>query len=767
MNALLAGAAAGFLSLAVLPALPPPWLMPVLFPVLLVVAWRWRQPWWLALAAAALALGFASWRMEQQLAAQPAAAQEARSWRVAGRVEGLPLPASHGGWRIRFVVPPSADWPQGGRWQLHVRHSERPLPGAVCMLTARLKRPHGLANPGGFDYEAWLLSEGVTATGSARDLRCERVDGGGIDRLRLALRDHLAAQLSAHPEAGVLLALVTGDRALVPAATWERYAATGIIHLMAISGLHITLLAGVVVWLVRRLLGRFPALALRLPLQKNALLAGLLAAVGYGAVAGFSLPTQRTVLMLAVLVLMLWRERALPAGQVLLMALVAVLAWQPAAVHAAGFWLSFGAVGLLMLMAGAWRHLPGWRQAVAVQFGLSLLLLPMTVAFFERASWVSPFANLLAVPLVTFLVVPLGLLGLMLWGIAPAWADACWLWAMQLIALLDVLMAQFQSWPAASVGVALPGWFGVLCAVLATALLVQPVASRWRGLVPFFLLPLVFVQAPLVPGQLRMTVFDVGQGLAVLVEVGTGKERTPYRLLYDAGPAYGESDAGQRVLLPALRQLGVRHLDHLLLSHDDLDHTGGAGSVLAALPVAAGLGTSPRALGLPPWQACRAGQAWQAGGWHFRLLYPDVGAEARFARDNDRSCVLHIRRAGQAVLLPGDLEAASEQWLLVQTGADALRAQVLVLGHHGSRQASSAAWLEAVAPAVAVASAGYRNRYGHPAQAVRARLAAQGTRLVETAQCGALTVDMLPTGQLETRCWRQQSRRYWRAREKP
>lgn len=759
MGPLLAGAAAGFVCLPLLPALPPAWLLPAFALLLLPACLCWPRSWWPAVLSACLALGWAVHVAALQLAAAPAPEQEARAEVASGQVEGLPMPGSHGSWRIRLRVPVSAAWPQGGLWQLHVRTAERPLPGATCQLTVRLRRPHGLVNPGGFDYEAWLLSEGVTATGSGRHLRCRPEGAPPVDRLRLALRDHLAAAFPAQPEAGVLLALITGDRALVPAEAWERYAATGIIHLMAISGLHITLLAGVAAWLALAVLRRFPDLALRLPLQKPALLAGLAAATAYSAVAGFTLPTQRTLLMLAVVVLAQWRQRPLPAFRVLLLALVAVLGWQPLAVHAAGFWLSFGAVALLLLLAGAQPHQPAWRQAVAVQFGLSLLLMPLTVAFFERASWVSPFANLLAVPLVTFLVVPLGLLGLLLWALAPGVAELCWSLAIRLIAVLDALMAQFQSWPSASVGIGLPANGGLFWAVLATVVLVQPLRPRLRLLAPLFCLPLLVVHVPPAPGSLRLTVFDVGQGLAVLVEAGD------YRLLYDSGPAQGESDAGQRVLLPALRQLGVRRLDRLLLSHDDLDHTGGAASLLAALPVADGLGVRPGRMGaLPPWRECRAGATWLAGGWTFRLLHPDDAAQARFPRDNDRSCVLHIRRGARAVLLPGDLEGASEQHLLAALPAGALRADVLLLGHHGSRQASSDDFLDAVQPSLAVASAGYRNRFGHPAAAVRERLAARHIRLLETAHCGALQLEVSAAGVAPPRCWRSLQRRYWRAR---
>ncbi|MDP2229059.1 MAG: DNA internalization-related competence protein ComEC/Rec2, partial [Moraxellaceae bacterium] len=429
------------------------------------------------------------------------------------------------------------------------------------------------------------------------------------------------------------------------------------------------------------------------------------------------------------------------------------------AVHAVGFWLSFGAVALLMLVGRQQQHLPAWRQGVQLQLALSALLLPLTLGFFERASWVSPFANLLAVPLVTFVVVPLGLLGLLLWPVAPEAADTLWQLAMHVLTALDALLAEFQQWPAASVDWSLPGRAGVFWAVLAVFCLCQPVAPRLRLLAPFFLLPLLLLHQPPAPGQLRVTVLDVGQGLAVLVEAGR------YRLLYDTGPAFGDSDAGRRIVLPALRQAGVGALDHLLLSHDDLDHTGGAASILDGLPVHEGIGAPPsRYAGapLPPWRACDAGIFWMRAGWRFEVVHPDAGAQAAFTRDNDRSCVLRVSRGGRALLLPGDLERHSEAWLLTNMPAAGLRSDVLVLGHHGSRQASSAAFLEQVAPTLAIASAGYRNSYGHPAVVVRERLTAQGIPLLNTADSGALRFELGPAGVTGLSQWRVADRRYWR-----
>lgn len=765
MGLLLAAAAAGLMSLPLLAFLPPLWLSPLLALIFLLLWWRWRQPWLLGLVFFLATFSWSVTRAQQALSQRIVPAWEGVELVAEGRIDGLFEPALHG---LRFRFRPEKaqldgdELPvAGGSWQLFSPFHDQPLPDAVCTLTVKLKRPHGVANPGGFDYEAWLLSENVTATGSVKALVCKKPARFSVDGLRLSLRDEFQRKFPEQPAAGVLLALISGDRALIPDAVWERYVATGVVHLMAISGLHITLLAVVTAWLVLRLLRFFPRLALRCPLHKPAFLTGFLVAGLYSLMAGFSVPTERTLIMLGVVLLAHWGERRLPSLQILALALITVLLWSPLAVHAAGFWLSFGAVAILLVLGDSRSAIPVWRQALLLQCLMSLLLLPLTLWFFERASWVSPMANLLAVPLVTFVIVPLGLLGLLCW-LLPLTGLAHFFWglAVHLIALMDTLLEQFQSWPAASMDWALPGGWSLVCLLLALFCLLQPLQRSLRFLAPVFLLPLFFSAPAVAPGTLRLTVIDVGQGLSVLVET------SGHRLLYDSGPTLGpNADAGRRYVLPVLHQMRVHALDRMVLSHDDNDHTGGALSVLEGMPVRAGLGARPASLqgrlGLP-WQDCRAGQHWQWDGWDFSLLYP-TGEESLAAdKDNNRSCVLMIRRGRAAVLLPGDLESRGEMALLARMPVSQLRASVLVLGHHGSRSASSTDFLAAVQPQWAIASAGYRNQFRHPSPALLERLHAAAIPWRNTAHSGAITMLLADDGALVLEEFRVQKPRYWR-----
>lgn len=761
MGASLAAAAMGLLLLPVLPALPPVWLPLSLAACCLLLAW-WRGAVWRAPACLCLSFAWSVHVAASALAARLPVVSEGVTLHATGTVEGLPESSPSQGIRFRFRPRTVEGKPAEGRWHLFSPQTELPFPGSDCDLEVRLKRPHGAANPAGFDYEAWLLSEGVTATGTVREMSCRPPEHVSMDGLRLRVREAMSQRFQERPEAGVLLALITGDRSLVSPVSWGTYATTGVVHLMAISGLHVMMLAGIAGMLLIHVLRLWPRLALWRPFPLPVMIATLGVAILYSLLAGFSVPTERTLVMVGITLLVSLLGRRLPPFQVLLLAMVVVLGCWPPAVHAAGFWLSFGAVTVLMLAGDADGELPGWRQVIHLQFLVTLMLLPLSLWFFDRASWVSPFANLIAVPLVTFGIVPLGLSGFMSW-LAGWEAGASWFWegGVRLVGVLDALMEQFAAWPAASVAFSLPGSVGLLWLGLAIVVLLQPFSWRLRLLAPAFLLPL-FAPPPALSGaELRMTVIDVGQGLSVLLETAH------HQMVYDTGPALGpNADAGERHVVPVLLRRGIRYLDMLMLSHGDLDHTGGAASLLSAVRVGLGFGAVPPVTPLPAgltWHPCTAGQSWRWDGWQFSVLYPDPGERERAGNDNDRSCVLMVEGQGLRMLLPGDLEKPGEDALLARLGPDALRADVLVVGHHGSRTSTSPAFLSAVRPRWALVSAGYRNAFRHPSPQVIRRLEAAGVAWHNTASEGALMLEAGPGGGITLNSYRTASGHYWQA----
>jgi competence protein ComEC len=657
------------------------------------------------------------------------------SWWGAGGRDGAPalLPAVHAGERWRFTV--------------------------------RLKRPHGLANPHGFDYEAWLLERGIRATGYVRPKgerqRLERQAPGWayrVEAIRERLRERIRGVLGEAPAAGVIAALVMGDQRSIAAEQWQVFTRTGVNHLMSISGLHVTMLSGLAFALVNGLWRRSTGLTLALPAVKAAAVAGLAAALAYALLAGFAVPAQRTVFMLAVVAVALWLNRAAAAGEVLALALLVVLVIDPWAVLAAGFWLSFGAVGIILLVSLNRLQPPHWLQAWArVQWAVTLALVPVLLALFQQVSLISPLANALAIPLVSLVIVPLALAGSLL-HIDVLLQCSRWLMQGCVLALEWLSALPDAAWEQH----APPSWT-VIAALLGTVWLLLPrgFPARWIGAVAFLPLFLI-VPAPPPEGALRLTVLDVGQGLSVVAQT------QHHALLFDTGPAFGPAaDSGSRVIVPFLRAAGIRRLDALVLSHDDIDHTGGARSVLQALPVSAMRSSlpdrHPLLLAGPPGRRCAAGQAWQWDGVVFEMLYPDAATQAAARlKDNERSCVLRIRAGSHSVLIPADIERRGEQMLLA-TATQALRSDVLVAPHQGSRTSSSRDFVDAVAPRLVIFPVGYRNPFRHPHPEVVARYAALGSTTVRTDQGGAITVELQEGRPLRVMRHRDHHVRYWHA----
>ena len=639
--------------------------------------------------------------------------------------------------------------------------------GQRWRFTVRLRQPHGTQNPHGFDLELWLFERQLRASGSVRSVPGARADllderaGHAIERLRQHVRDAILLRVHDPAAAGVLAALAVGDQAAIDRAEWDLFRTTGVAHLMSISGLHVTMFAWLAAALVGVLWRRSPRLVLAVPTPLAARWGGVLLATLYALLAGWGVPAQRTVAMIAAVALLRSLGLRWPLPLVLLGAAVAVSLLDPWALLQPGFWLSFVAVGLLVASepAGATAlrtpPAPGWRAriAAALRNGLrtqavaTVGLAPLSLLFFQQLSLVGFAANLVAIPLVTLLVTPLALLGVLL---PPLWALAAWLLQALAVFLQALAATPLPVWTSA----AAPAW-AAAAGLLGGLLLVLPLPWRLRLLGLPLLLPLLAppLERP-AHGQFEAVAADIGQGTAVLVRTAG------HLLVYDTGPAYTpEADAAQRVLLPLLRARGERHVDLLMLSHRDTDHVGGAASLLAGVPVRA-LSTSLadghvlRARGLPHTR-CTAGQSWTWDGVRFDVLHPTPAEHDSLVRPNALSCVLRVQGAQHSLLLAGDIEAAQEAALLAR-GAP-LRSDVLLVPHHGSRTSSTAAFVDAVAPHTAVVQAAYRSRFGHPAPDVEARYTARGIAFVRSDRCGAWTLQADGQGV----CQRQTARRYW------
>lgn len=707
-------------------------------------------------------------------------------------------------------TPSKPWWPE--RVSLSVAAQDAPVDveaGERWCWPVRLHEPGTLMNPAGFDAQRWWFEKGVRAQGRVLGTRAGGVShrlaparwwsAGALERMRMSLARRVQRHVPAGRTQGLVLGLTIGDQAAIAPTDWDTLRDTGLAHVASISGTHVLMMA----WLVAGVTGWAWRRSVRLmqgcPAPVAARWAGLLAALAYALLAGWGVPAQRTVLMLAVVTLLRAGALRWPPVLVLLVAAVAVVLLDPWAPGQAGFWLSFAAVALLMLSdqgqalpdagagadapdggaaAGAltrfWRSIRGAARAgVKTQMLATVALAPLSMVFFQQVSLVGLLANLPGLPVFTLVLTPLALAGLVwpaLWRCMPPVADA-----------LFAFLQRLASWPWATWSTPEVWPWAMAPALLAVAWMVPRWPGRWRWasapLLCWLLWPPALAQRWPRPeaDHFEVHVADVGQGTAVLLRT------RHHALLYDTGPqppgVAGEGrDAGRRVLLGLMRSVGVTRLDRLVISHGDLDHIGGARSVLAGVPVRS-LITSvqaddphlqwPQAPGrVPPVQPCMAGQGWTWDGVRFEFLHPAATdlADRENLGDNALSCVLHVRRLSRStdsVLLTGDAERPQEEAMLARD-AGRLAAQVLVVPHHGSRTSSTPAFIEAVNPEVALVQAGARNRYGHPAPAVVRRYEAAGVLVKASATCGDW---VWRTGDGSAaaagRCWRDMARRYW------
>ncbi|HOY70414.1 MAG TPA: DNA internalization-related competence protein ComEC/Rec2 [Methylotenera sp.] len=639
--------------------------------------------------------------------------------------------------------------------------------GERWLLNVRLKRPHGTQNPHGFDFEAWALSENIRATGSIKTKAgIKKLDdfvwrpSYVVAHLRENVKRRIAKTLANKPYSGVIQALVIGDDNQISAKDWQVFLRTGTTHLMSISGLHITMLSSLAFALVSIFWRRSPKLALAIPTRKAATVVGVLVALIYALMAGFSVPTQRTFYMLLVFAAALWSGRKVAIAQVLAIALLVVVLVEPWAVSAPGFWLSFGAVGVLAYVFGARIGGSHWLIAVIKsQWAVTIGMLPLLLVLFNQASIISPVANAFAIPLISFVVTPLALIGSFLPFDAPLH------WAYQVLELGMWALHQLNNLPIATWQQHAPPSWTLLPAMLGVVWLLLPrgFPLRWLGFLGFA--PMLFIlPARAQLGEMQVTVLDVGQGLSVVVQ--TAK----HTFLYDTGPKFNaQSDAGSRIVVPYLRGAGMHKLDGFMVSHNDIDHSGGMASVLTLMSVGWLDSGLPETFELPKnaenaaleTMQCYAGQSWAWDGVDFEVLHPNLESyDDATLKDNERSCVLKITSAFGSVLLTGDIEKNNELDL-VENQPDMLKSDVLIVPHHGSKTSSTSAFIDAVSPSASIFTPGYLNRYKHPTPEVLARYQASNSVLYRTDKQGALILQFNDKNSIHIKPWRQTYQRYW------
>lgn len=745
-----------------------------------------RRPPLSMLAGVMLGFCWAAYLAQLALAPTLSSEDEGRDLTLVGVVDSLPYNFDQGvrfhfrveqAYGARFAVPPriALAWYTGFRDS--VEQVGDVQPGERWRLTVRLQRPHGNANPHGFDYEAWLLEQAIRATGYVRPdgARNQRIGAfvpsfrAIVESARATLRARIRAALPGKEYAGVIVALVVGDQRAIDQSDWKVFNRTGISHLVSISGLHITMIAGLFALIAsslwRRSFFTSAQLPLIIPAQKVAALAGAAVGLLYVLLAGFGIPAQRTLYMLTVVAAALWFGRITNVSHVLCAALGVVVLLDPWAVLAPGFWLSFGAVAAILYATSGrirpreTRTMAALRVGAHTQYVVTIGLVPLTMLLFSQVSLVSPLANAVAIPLVSFIVTPLSLAGSLL----PAPLSNILLGAAHLVmeglARLLGWMGEmrFAVWTAP---VPKPWMFAF--ALVGTVWMLAPRGwpVRWIGMAGW--LPLL-ANLPTHPqeGEMHVTAFDVGQGTALLVET------RHHRLLYDTGPLYStESNGGNRVILPYLRARGIERLDGIVVSHSDVDHAGGALAIIDAVKtgwVASSLWFNhPVVKASTSHRRCVAGQSWSWDGVLFEMIHPTPESYADASlKANARSCTLRITSGGHSILLAGDIEAAQEAQLLAR-GASRLRSDVLLAPHHGSGTSSTPAFLAGISPEVALFQVGYRNRYRHPKAEVIQRYEEMHIERLRTDESGAVTFRF--GAKLKATQYRREHARYWHLR---
>ncbi len=635
-------------------------------------------------------------------------------------------------------------------------------PGEYWRLHVRLKRPYGFSNPGGFDYEGWLFQHRVRATGYVRNKKQNvliyRDSPFSVNYQRYLLRALINTTHIADFEKSFIYALSLGDRSKISTKQWQTLTQTGTSHLLAISGLHIGLVAGIFYIIGRWLWAFSGSLPLQMSSQRFAVLAGLFGALMYAALAGFSIPTQRALIMLSVWMVSLFFNRKYASSDIITISLLAVLIIDPFAAMDAGFWLSFIAISIICygMTCRVQANISGWRNAWwkwgRVQFLVAVGLFPVLILWFQQYPLVGILANIIVVPYISLIVVPLVLFGIVLLFLAFPIGEFVLQMAGKTLGFIWPFMEylsslEFNLWHSV-----LPSPLAFATGMIGVLILLMPggIPARWIGAFWLFPLLLPHSESPKA-GNFWLAQLDVGQGLSSVIQTQS------HSLIYDTGDKFSERfNAADAVIIPFLKHQNILNPDLLLVSHGDRDHIGGARALLTKYPEMRVLTSVEERIADSDVEKCVVGQMWQWDGVNFEILNPNHSEDYH---GNNSSCVLKVSNDQYSVLLAGDIEKVIES-RLIRTLSGKLSAKLLIAPHHGSKTSSSLAFIDSVSPEIVVFPVGYRNRFGFPKQDIISRYESRQVKILNTARDGALLFRFEDQQMIFSR-YRHDNQRFW------
>lgn len=715
--------------------------------IILAVFHYWR--WVIFVIGIMWAVGVSALRLADRLPES----SEGQLIKIEGHVIGLPNVDER---RVKFdfsVAKPNQNFPKKLRLSWYFP-KQTIKTGQYWTFTVKLKQPHGMFNPSGFDYEKYLFVQNIQATGYVRGKPKPQLNESqsitmSVGVLRQLISDKLNIYLKDSPHKGVVKALTIADKQDLTQQQWAVFRQTGTVHLLAISGLHIGLISGLMYFLIQWI-------ALRLSLtspHQYAACAAILIAIFYAALAGFSLPTQRSLLMLTVAMMTVMWQRKITAVNTISLTLFVVLIIDPLAVLSVGFWLSFLAViSIIYVIAGRLGRVGYWQGVMKVHWVTAIGLAPLLLYSFQQISLISPIANFITVPLVSFLIVPLCFILVILLFMSPMLVEYCLLVITTLLQWLDQFLVVLAGFSYATISSVAPPIYTIPFALLGIFILIAPrgMPVRWIGLI--FLLPTAFVHnTKLKQGEVTMTLLDVGQGLSAVVETAQ------HTLVFDTGVKYSNSyNMGDVVIVPFLESKGIDTIDLLVISHGDNDHKGGMESIIQQKNVIKIMSSMPKLYKEGLSMRCLSGQVWEWDQVRFEVLAP---ADDFVGGKNDNSCVIKVISSHGTMLLTGDIESSAEEWL-VDHVAEQLDSDVMIAPHHGSKTSSSMSFLQRVSPQTILIPTGYRNKFHFPHTKVIDRYNTIESNWMNTAEEGALIVQMKDNS-IQINSSRKEWGKYW------